>query len=959
MFFLYLNKTHNIHIRAYISLFLVFSLLFSSAPLLARAQEQSADSVETQDVGTGGGQEDDSGATGEDSGDASGDEVVETVPEPDPENTIVETGDVSASANVVQETNTTETDTTIPETQEDEEVSDGDEVDAEDLSADGQDASQEEGQSLPQGDVPQAQEVQQEAVVENSSEAELVVEADATAESGDNEANDNDNSLVVTGDTIAEANVVTMANTNIVNSNGFIMLLGSLADYLDLRDLEYWNLLGVDNSTNPCDTSVCGTSYTLVENNSTASIENNVVVEASTGDNTATNNTGEGVVVTGNAYASANVVNIANTNIVNSNYLVFSVNHFGDVGGDLVLPANEDLAAFFSGGAQSSPAVVETNNEASIENNVSADADSGNNVAQGSDGSVVVTGDASASATVVNQVNQNYVNQDQFLFVFRVHGTWNGSVLGLPESFVYNGGMGGGVISSENSGGGTGVDGDTTYGINTTNTATIVNNVDVSASTGGNTATGNESSGIATGDAYAGANVVNVVNSNVLGRNWVLAIVNIFGNWSGSVSFGQADLWIAGQVDTHGKEYPEVQDEVRYHYTVVNNSDTIAPGVRVIDEHDEYLEFVSSVTGYQDGSDVVWDLGDLGPGESAEISYTARVKGGLPTGHTILESMATVSADISDANYVDNTEFIHITAFEQPHVFYSGPIGEGHVDSGVGLSDDEEDEDEQEAGSSGAGYALTDMPDFVLTKTNNANGVIGASTTVTYEITVKNNGGEAYYAVLYDVIKDKDGGILHEDYWPLDTVYPDEEIVIKYDVFYSGDVSSGTYTNYAHIEAIGRYQSLTSPLAEALTSPQILSAVVVQRESEDTGVGAAIIPTQQQTIERTSPNWSPVVNITGNEGSRVPTNSQDHLRSALGGTELFDQHIGSFLLDSSSALRSLLEDGGIGENNVPFGQSASVFGSLSDMWISRYSWILFLLLLGLGSVVLVRRRDYA
>ena len=53
---------------------------------------------------------------------------------------------------------------------------------------------------------------------------------------------------------------------------------------------------------------------------------------------------GDAGVTTGNAYAAANVLNLVNTNIVNSSYLLLSFNNFGDLSQDITLPSD----GFFS-----------------------------------------------------------------------------------------------------------------------------------------------------------------------------------------------------------------------------------------------------------------------------------------------------------------------------------------------------------------------------------------------------------------------------------------------------------------------------------------------------------------------------------------------------------------------------------------------------------------------------------
>ena len=66
------------------------------------------------------------------------------------------------------------------------------------------------------------------------------------------------------------------------------------------------------------------------------------------------------------------------------------------------------------------------------------------------------------------------------------------------------------------------------------NTANVVNNLNLTANTGGNDASKNNGPvNLQTGDAKAIANLVNFVNNNTAGGKLLVTFVNVFGSWAG------------------------------------------------------------------------------------------------------------------------------------------------------------------------------------------------------------------------------------------------------------------------------------------------------------------------------------------------------------------------------------------------------------------------------------------
>src|SRR3990167_8752780 len=494
--------------------------------------------------------------------------------------------------------------------------------------------------------------------VENNNAAEVATEATSTAATGENSADNNSGSAVIaTGDANASANIVNIVNSSFTGSDGFIAFLNIFSSLLG--DLDFRNSLFLNSTCPDCNIFSGDLS---VNNRSAAEIKNDAVVRAQTGGNSASGNAGAGVIATGDANAAANVFNVVNTNVVGSNYLLFVLNNFGSWNGDLVLPSKY---LFPNCCASAGDVSVNSNGDASIENNVAGEAETGGNEANGNANGLVVTGNANAVANTLNQVNTNIFGSDSVMIAFRFFGDWTGNVFSAPEGFSWIESDGGLVLMGDSSAGGFGgpsaSSGSSSAGnstdINNSNLAGIRNNVRVLALTGDNRASVNGVGGIiTTGNANSAANVVNIVNTNIFGRNWILALVNVFGNWNGNIAFGRPDLWVGESVSEIPKEAVP-GDRITYTLTVLNNGDTDATNILLHDDFDErHLNPVSLNGGNRTDRGVEWNLGTLKPGEARVISYDVEIKDNLPAGATFLANTATAGSFEEDARSEDNTE---------------------------------------------------------------------------------------------------------------------------------------------------------------------------------------------------------------------------------------------------------------------------------------------------------------
>lgn len=647
--------------------------------------------------------------------------------------------------------------------------------------------------------------------VANENDAAASTTASVASATGANTAEGGTSATIDTGDAIATANVVNVVNTNIFNSTGFFYFINALLGNINLDTRNIFSILtGQDEAPEggcAIDTpESCATPNTEVNltNENTAVVENDITVSATTGSNTANAGSGDATVTTGDAFAAANVVNLVNTNITDSNYLLMTVNGFNAEQGDVIFPGADWFYELLHA-ARTQPTVhgntsttVTNDNTASVTTNGDVEANTGGNEASG-DTATIETGDATAAATVVNQVNTNLFG-DSLTFLFKVHGTWAGNIFGLPEGMTWQQ-TDDGVALTFSPTGALATAGSTEHlTVTNNNTATVTNNVSVMALTGDNEASSdNGGASVSTGDANAVANVVNVVNTNVLGRNWVLAVFNIFGDWTGDISFGQPDLWIGARALT--------PYEVRrgacfdYEITVNNLGDAAATNVVLEGIYDQLQQRIEMFEEDLDGR-LMYHLGRIEAGGLATINIPTCINENVP-GDVEIDTEFVVDEDENDADESNNNESISVVTVH------------------------------------GGGSALRLRPAELSIEKMASREIIAASSSVTYTITIVNDGDPVYNAMLIDEIYDADGTMIHEQRWALDTILAGETIVVSYDAFFSDDTEPGTYTNRAFISGTERHPDYETNLGNAVDSP--IASVDIE-VTGDIAVGVACEP---------------------------------------------------------------------------------------------------------------------
>ena len=611
--------------------------------------------------------------------------------------------------------------------------------------------------------------VSESAEVVFDNEAELENNVEAGGFTGDNEIETEGDAVIVTGNVNIYVGLINTVNSNIINSKLSEILyniFNNAQGDINIPD-------EVVSSPEGCGETEC---HNIVADNE-GSIDNNVLVDGSSGNNSVETKGGDAIIATGDVNVVTNIFNVLNSNIIGSNWVRLIINIFGNWTGDLVLPGQQAMQNFMENsssmcGAGCEEENIVSNNDAEIENNVQVNANTGDNSASGDD-STIITGNANAQTDVLNVANSNITHNNWFFMAINNFGNWQGSIFSLPEGFNLSQDLKGVKIFNS---GPNGEDGGTASGSNSLNlvkdnSGSINNGVIINIDTGNNSAESEDGSAyIQTGDANAITDVINVLNSNVTGSNWLLGMINVFGSWQGNVAFGRPDLWIGESAESRSNPV-EIDQTITYTLTYYNQGDAAATGVVLTDDFDERYVWVKdpgSGVVIDNPGEIQWDLGRIMPGESGSVTYIAGVNSNVPFGITKAENQATIDTFEDDANNQDNTEEFSINIIRRSSD--PNPI-----------------------------LIYPEVPRLEIVKSvSDADGIVYQGELIEYALEITNNSdSQAYRVVVTDILTDGLPGPLSTNTWNLDYVFPNEKIVINYSVYIGPEVPPGLYTNTA------------------------------------------------------------------------------------------------------------------------------------------------------------------
>ncbi|HOZ56303.1 MAG TPA: hypothetical protein PLH29_03690 [bacterium] len=639
--------------------------------------------------------------------------------------------------------------------------------------------------------------------IENNNETSTTNDVISEGNTGDNVITDvAGDAVIMTGD-IDIFNVIINFINNNFSGNGQAYFINILSQLLDNIDLSGYGEVLNDSEYSYCQIQNC---LVAINNSSTSTLANNVVIDANTGGNEISSVGGGAIISTGDINIINDIFNIANLNISGEDWFFAVVNIFGELQGDIILPGwqSEDIGAINDDNvfnpASSSPEVLITNtNSLDMLNEVIVNGASGQNTASGTGAVSILTGNVETKNIIFNLLNYNISGRKWTLAKVNIFGDWQGVIESLPDGYSYfNDGSGITIFNNFRN------DPEISeayarLALMNFNSASILNKIEVNADTGNNAILHANGAGlINTGDISITNALLNFINANFFGDSWEFSMINVFGNWQGNLAFGRPDLWIVESVEPASEAISG--DYITYRYLFGNNGDGTASNVVISDDYNEIFLDVDDGLLESDSGMILFRLGSLAPNSQGSISYTVRVRGDIPAGKNEVFNSASISASETDRDYSNNASFSSVLINGG-----SQPSGSSNYPS-IRLTSGES-----------SGYV---SPSFSIIKTNSAQEAVSPGDMVDFKIVVKNLGGRSLQDVLVaDVMKSLDDNTeINNDLWRLDEVRAGEEIIIDYTIEIKNNIASGEYINEAIVEG---YDDIRQVYISAVASSKI------------------------------------------------------------------------------------------------------------------------------------------
>lgn len=468
----------------------------------------------------------------------------------------------------------------------------------------------------------------------NSASCDILVDQSAVASTDTTSAADSGDSTqqgssggadMTTGNAGSIANSITITNLAEVNSN-LIMVVQNVLD-ADSPDINLYQALmsAIANNPNfvPANTDINVDQSALVDTNTAAT--------ANTGNNS--QDAKSSAMTTGDAVSLANAINAVNLNLVGSNTVLTIINILADWNGNIILPNGTQfsIASLLSGGAN-----VNSNQSGAVLSTTSSSANTGDSTQVGGS-AYMSTGNAFSSANSVTLTNIVQIGDGLGYLIINNMGDWSGDLInwsapGSVESLgagSYNlvadyGNPAEGCAECTN--------------INSNQEAYVNSNVSSDANSGGNFQIGRFTN-LTAGNAVSLANNFTLANFTSVGGGLFFGIINIIGNWKGSVITAYPELRVSV---TDNQDTVNPGGAENYNVTITNIGEAIA--------RDVSLSFTFPGEVMPDGSqNTFWTLEDFTPGQTQTFSLTGRVSNSASDGTNLLASATATTSDTQDS----------------------------------------------------------------------------------------------------------------------------------------------------------------------------------------------------------------------------------------------------------------------------------------------------------------------
>lgn len=657
--------------------------------------------------------------------------------------------------------------------------------------------------------------------ISNTNSATASNNANVSAQTGQNQASAGGNADINTGDATALANLLNLINTNLLGSAYKIIFIDIKDQTGDINLYEEWLKLNNQQETQ-------GNLTLTVLNDNFANLTNQVNVLALSGQNQAAAG-GTASTTTGNATALANVINFSNTNIVGSRFIIGIINIWGNFTGNIILPSKEDIAQNLTinnnGGAQSTQGAetassnssggglqLENQNQVSTNDQVGTLANSGRNESTGS-GNTTSTGNATAKSNIFSLLNTNITASDWLFLLINNLGLFNGKILSwqdagsnntlTDQSTTYSSQTGTGGTSAQGAslGNPQAGEGDINSGgstIRNQNAANVENNINAVADTGGNKLNGT-STDLKTGDAKALANLLNIVNTNILGSNWLFNLVNIMGRMNGNIVFAYPDVALN---ISHDRDPIREGEGVAYGVTYENKGYKEAKDVKVELLLPQGVTQAFGPDGFnwqRNGQALVVDLGNLEPHAKGGFKINVVTD---PNFNSIQEKLQSSSKGDLLSNL---KEFLIRPAFAQEKSLIIKAVitnGNKDADTSNNATADQvtvEDKVNESEGGKDNNQNQNVPPVLEVQSKNNVGEYVYPGDTVTYEIKVKNTGnGVSNNTTLFMEMLGPDNLSQGGTSFNLGTLHSQKSMKVNFGLFLIKDLNPGVYTTIAY-----------------------------------------------------------------------------------------------------------------------------------------------------------------